>query len=400
MGQMEHEDFNEGVATKTNTGNLGRSLLLSVILGVILHFLLFWIFEKVPVMIKIIESIKDVASEPAEIKVVEAPIRELTDLPDIQKNLVEPAQNMDFSKVEVELEDIKNEVDVSPEVLDNLMDIKFESPALNGSDLAESFKPIIAPKLDLDIPELGRNPELLTNPIQSQIHLDPGKTEADIFDPDKYTQKLIKKGANGLAKNGFLEGFTTLEKMADLKGNALTNAKAMIGSDLLFEFNSADLKSSARNSLLAVAFLIEQNPNKFCIVEGHTDLIGGEKANLKLSQQRAEAVKNWITSSLGLNGDKIIIRAFGKQKPIVLSGDKDAQAINRRVEIKIRKKIPVKNVVKANNQEGIQASDKTGIEGKNTPIIPKAIEVDDIPKAIAVPAPIDAPLIPRAVPVP
>ena len=370
----QYDEEEDGAFTlKPRSDSFGRWLILAVLLGVILHFILFWVFEKVPIILRVIDDLQEDKNTPSEIRIIEAPTKRLEDIPDITPRLLEPVKPMEMSKVVVELEDINVDVEITPEVLDNLMDIKFDAPALKGSQIVDNFEPIIAPELDLDIPELGRNPELLTNPLNSQIQVDPGNSVADIFDPDKFTEQLVKKGAEGVSKDGLLEGFTSLEDMTQLKGNALENAKAMIGSDLLFEFNKAELKSSARNSLMSVAYLIEENPDMICHVHGHTDLIGDTNSNLKLSKLRAEAVKVWLVSSLGIDPVTILTVPFGKSKPIVLSGDKDAQAINRRVVIKM---------VKAKNSNVNTTIDTDTDLKLTTPveIIPRAQEI--IPKAI------------------
>lgn len=370
---------------KPRSDSFGRWLVLAVLLGVILHFILFWIFEKVPIILRVIDDFQEEKNIPSEIRIVDAPTKKLEDIPDITPRLLDPVKPMEISKVVVELEDIDVDVEITPEVLDNLMDIKFDAPALKGSEVIDNFEPIIAPELDLDIPEVGRNNELLTNPLNSQIQVDPGSSVADIFDPDKFTEQLVKKGAEGVSKDGLLEGFTSLDDMTKLKGNALENAKAMIGSDLLFEFNKTELKSSARNSLMSVGYLIEENPDMICYVHGHTDLIGDQNSNLQLSKLRAEAVKIWLVDSLGIDSEKILTIPFGKSKPIVLSGDKDAQAINRRVVIKMVKAKNKITIDKSGN-DTTPATPEVAIP-KAQEIIPKAQEiipkaVEEIPKAV------------------
>ena len=125
-----------------------------------------------------------------------------------------------------------------------------------------------------------------------------------------------------------------------MDGNALQNTKGMIGSDLLFEFNQATLRESARNSLLKVALLIDKNPNLNCWIEGHTDTIGGDLPNGRLSLGRATAVKQWLVDSMRIDPKRLIVIGFGKRQPIVQIGDKDQQAMNRRVVIKMRRGQP------------------------------------------------------------
>jgi hypothetical protein len=78
----------------------------------------------------------------------------------------------------------------------------------------------------------------------------------------------------------------------------------------------------------------------FCWIEGHTDLVGGDEFNLNLSIRRAEAVKSYLVESMRMDPLKIITRGFGRYEPLVISGSVDEQAINRRVEIRMRKSPP------------------------------------------------------------
>ena len=114
----------------------------------------------------------------------------------------------------------------------------------------------------------------------------------------------------------------------------------MIGSDLLFEYNKATLRENARLSLMKVAMLVEMNPAMYCWLEGHTDLYGDEAFNYDLSRRRAKAVKDYLVKAFDLSPDRFHIMPYGKTRPIVREGTKDEQAVNRRVEIKMRKTKP------------------------------------------------------------
>ncbi len=202
-----------------------------------------------------------------------------------------------------------------------------------------------------------------------------------------FTEDLIRKGNNGLVDNGKLDGIESLDEMLDLPPNLLLSKKTMLPSDLIFEFNRAELRESAKVGLMKLVLLIDKNPNLYCWIEGHTDLIGGEESNLRLSQMRADAVKSYLVKSTGLNADRIITRGFGKSQPLVTGGDADAQAPNRRVEIKMRKTPPPNAPVK---------------------VTPKALPVEEEmapepapPKAVLVrPAPRETPQPPRAMVIP
>lgn len=107
-----------------------------------------------------------------------------------------------------------------------------------------------------------------------------------------------------------------------------------LGADLLFEYNKAVMKNSARLSMLQLAGLMMKNPDTIFIVEGHTDSFGSEEYNAVLSLMRANAVRQWLKDNgIALtrpNGEcRLYIRACGASRPVVsIRGDRDAQAAN------------------------------------------------------------------------
>jgi outer membrane protein OmpA-like peptidoglycan-associated protein len=105
-------------------------------------------------------------------------------------------------------------------------------------------------------------------------------------------------------------------------------------SDVLFDFDKATLKPGAREKLSKLAGILLAYPGSYRIeIEGHTDAVGSDEYNLKLSQARAESVCEFLKQS-SIAADRIIaVRGFGKSKPVA-SNDSDAgRQVNRRVEI-------------------------------------------------------------------
>lgn len=318
--------------------NFGWWVLVAIVMGVVFHFLLFIALEKVPIIIQLLEGAPEEKSEPAEMKMTHLPPKQLLEIPDLDKLSPPPEDALEVSEKIAEIEDVIDEAIITPEVTKIFQDFKIDAPAISGDLLDVKIEMTDGPELDIDVPELGRNQELLTNPLKADVNMDPGKAMSDIFDPDKFTEQLLKSGADGLSDDGVVEGYTSLEEMKEMTGNALENAKALIGSDLLFEFGKVELKSNARHSLMAVAYLIDKNPDLFCVLNGHTDLFGQQDVNAKLSLERAQAVKDWLTNSLLLEGKRILVVGKGMSAPLIKEGDKEAQALNRRVVIQMKKK--------------------------------------------------------------
>ncbi len=104
-----------------------------------------------------------------------------------------------------------------------------------------------------------------------------------------------------------------------------------IVSNLLFFTGTANLKPESMGSLLDVSKVIKEATEKVKIV-GHTDSDGEDAANLKLSQQRAEAVKTILVKEYGIDESKLSIEGRGETQPVADNKSAEGKAQNRRVE--------------------------------------------------------------------
>jgi outer membrane protein OmpA-like peptidoglycan-associated protein len=103
-------------------------------------------------------------------------------------------------------------------------------------------------------------------------------------------------------------------------------------SDVLFDFNQYTLKPEAREKMAKVSGILLAYPGLKIQVEGHTDAIGTEEYNQKLSEQRAEAVRTYLTSQ-GVSGDSVSAKGFGKTRPVASNDTAAGRQQNRRVEM-------------------------------------------------------------------
>ncbi len=122
--------------------------------------------------------------------------------------------------------------------------------------------------------------------------------------------------------------------------------KVHLQSDLLFDFDKADIKKGAEPVLEKVALVLKSYPHSRVLVEGHTDSVGKDKYNQALSEKRAATVARWLVARSGLQAAQIQTRGWGKSKPAFHntkpdgSDDPEGRAKNRRVEIVIKKTAP------------------------------------------------------------
>lgn len=103
---------------------------------------------------------------------------------------------------------------------------------------------------------------------------------------------------------------------------------ATLKTDVLFDFNSADLKPGAEEELERIMATLNEYPETRIRVEGHTDLRGSEAYNQALSERRAEAVKDALVRR-GIDHTRIEAVGYGELRPI----SADNHTMNRRVEI-------------------------------------------------------------------
>lgn len=103
-----------------------------------------------------------------------------------------------------------------------------------------------------------------------------------------------------------------------------------------FNDNSAQILEPMHKDLNTVLNFLVDHPDFRLRISGHTDKHGNPKFNLKLSQDRADAIKKYLTKTGLVNEDRIEAIGFGDSKPIVAEEktDEDRQ-INRRVEFEL-----------------------------------------------------------------
>ena len=101
-----------------------------------------------------------------------------------------------------------------------------------------------------------------------------------------------------------------------------------------FEFNQAQLTAAAKMILGEVAATFIGQPSLHAEVAGHTDSVGSARANLKLSQRRAQAVRAYLIAK-GVPPERLVARGFGKTEPLVTPETTDLdRERNRRVELR------------------------------------------------------------------
>jgi len=167
-----------------------------------------------------------------------------------------------------------------------------------------------------------------------------------LFDDAKYELTIVAPGyapskymldpaeANGdrkVIKNIELSLPVSAVKIAE---ETHTVGKIMRLDNLIFNAGTSKIEPSSFEELDDVVKMLKDNPTMIIQLEGHTDFKGAPTSNMKLSQDRVDAVKNYLTSK-GASKSSIKTKAFGGTQPISRENTEEAHKLNRRVELRV-----------------------------------------------------------------
>ena len=121
-------------------------------------------------------------------------------------------------------------------------------------------------------------------------------------------------------------------------------SSVVLSSDILFDFDKADIKPTAETELTKLGLIIREKRTGNVTITGHTDAKGSGSYNMKLSDRRATAVKNWLVKYAQINAEVMTTEGLGETQPIAPnvkadgSDDTDGRTKNRRVDVIIQTK--------------------------------------------------------------
>lgn len=193
-------------------------------------------------------------------------------------------------------------------------------------------------KSDTDGDGLLDNDEVLTHST------DPNKPDTDgdgLTDGDevkKYGTNPLKADTdNGTVSDGVevKRGTNPLDKSDDInKTQELFQSevgKAIVLEGIVFETGKSDILPESEVILNQALKTFKDNPGVEVEISGHTDNVGNKKKNQKLSLDRANSVKKWLTDR-GIDGKRITTKGYGPDKPIAPNDTPENKQKNRRIE--------------------------------------------------------------------
>ncbi len=220
----------------------------------------------------------------------------------------------------------------------NLFEKELEEIVATPDAPAEFEKPFLQEKPKIDSDTISKLTKLQADSEASMQSALDSVDESLIEDVPKIvsgTQLQLPAGNSDLSAFGTVEGYSDLDTLLAQSGGLKEGtAPVLLPTDLLFDYDSADLRPAALSSLRKLGQLISKNPSVTFKIEGHADSFGRPDYNMVLSTKRALSVKRWLVSSMGLNPEKIETKGYGATRLIVpASGTVEEQQMNRRVEI-------------------------------------------------------------------
>ena len=149
-------------------------------------------------------------------------------------------------------------------------------------------------------------------------------------DPDNDADTFLDKDDKcplefGVAPDGCPKKYTNV---------VVTKTKIEIKQTVYFEFNKAKIKRVSFGLLNEVAQAMKDNPTIKVEVQGHTDSVGRDRSNMRLSQKRAESVRTYLIRQ-GIDRSRMVPKGYGETVPIADNRTADGRAQNRRVEFVI-----------------------------------------------------------------
>ncbi len=159
------------------------------------------------------------------------------------------------------------------------------------------------------------------------VEVEKARKEAE--DKAREAERARLQAEKAIAERKQLES-----ELAELKATQTERGIVLTLGDILFEFGKNVLLPGAKGTIDRLVEFLTKYPNRDVVIEGHTDNVGSDTYNLGLSQRRADAVRDSLTSK-GISKDRITATGYGESRPVASNATPAGRQQNRRVEIVI-----------------------------------------------------------------
>jgi OOP family OmpA-OmpF porin len=153
---------------------------------------------------------------------------------------------------------------------------------------------------------------------------------------DNMAYNLVCKGKGGTAESTasvvVIPPAPPVVATSQPKAAAVVNLCAPTTINVQFDTNKSDLKPQYHEELKKLADFLTEFPKANGVIEGHTDSVGDKASNMKLSQRRADSIRNYLIKTFGIAPDRIAAKGYGPTKPIADNKTKEGKQKNRRID--------------------------------------------------------------------
>jgi outer membrane protein OmpA-like peptidoglycan-associated protein len=158
--------------------------------------------------------------------------------------------------------------------------------------------------------------------------------DANVARQQAATANADAASAQAQAANAQAAAAALAQELADLQARQTDRGMLVTLGDVLFEFGRAEIKPAAQTSIAKLAHYLNQHPDRRVLIEGFTDSVGSDSANLTLSQRRSQAVAEALRAQ-GVDPTRVATRGYGEAYPVASNSSTSDRAMNRRVEVYI-----------------------------------------------------------------
>lgn len=155
------------------------------------------------------------------------------------------------------------------------------------------------------------------------------------FGEANYNQIIFFVGTYKNSTDKFFISNLRLAEAESDKRHRLIETGSFTTSDILFDTNKSTIKPSSASILKEIGLALQENPSIKISITGHTDAVGKDSENQKLSEQRAESVKNYLNKNFNIDKSRISTNGKGASEPIKDNNSEANKQQNRRVEFNV-----------------------------------------------------------------
>ncbi|MDO9515091.1 MAG: OmpA family protein [Syntrophales bacterium] len=173
--------------------------------------------------------------------------------------------------------------------------------------------------------------------LTEAIRLAPGNAEAyyrrGIINYYVINNEQGRKDMEAAAALGHMGAIEWLGKTGDRGTDVADDAVLQTRPVVSFDHDKATIKASYRTLLEAIGTAMTERPQVSIVLSGYADSTGTDEYNQALSLRRATAVKGYLVKKLGIQPQRIALKAYGAGMPVASNSTEEGRAANRRVEI-------------------------------------------------------------------